>query len=75
MTRFGSALESWEEAQAEAPATLTAVRGGRSDELPEAGSLAELRSIAWWPVLICAGLAIWTGAIYAFLRALTGSLG
>jgi hypothetical protein len=72
MTRFGSALERWDETQAEAPATLTAVTGGRSDEQPEAGSLAELRSIAWWPVLLCAGLAIWTGAIYGFLRLLTG---
>jgi hypothetical protein len=72
VTRFGSALERWDEAQAEAPAALTAVRGGRSGEQPEAGSLAQLRSIAWWPVLICAGLAIWTGAIYALLRALTG---
>lgn len=72
MTRFGSALESWDEAQADAPATLTAVAGGRTGERPAAGPLADLRTIAWWSVLVCAGLAIWTGAIYGFLRLLTG---
>jgi hypothetical protein len=70
MSKFGSALESWDEAKAQAPTTLTAVAGGRISERP---ALAELRSIARWSVLICAGLAIWTGTIYAFLRALTGS--
>lgn len=72
MTRFGSALESWDEAQAETPA-LTAVPGGRTGERPSPSLLAELKSIAWWPVLVCAGLAMWVGTIYAFLRALTGS--
>ena len=71
MSKFGSVLESWDEAQAEAPTTLTAVTGGRSGERP---ALAELRSMAWWPVLICAGLAIWAGIIYAFLRAISGPL-
>ena len=72
MTRSGSAVESWDEAQADAPTTLTAVTGGRSLERPAAGSLAELRTIGSWALLLCAGLAIWTGAIYGFLRLLTG---
>jgi hypothetical protein len=72
MSKFGSVLESWDEAQAEAPTTLTAVTSGRQGERQ---ALAELKAIAWWPVLICAGLAIWTAAIYVFLRALTGSFG
>jgi hypothetical protein len=36
-----------------------------------ARSLRELRAIACWTFLLTAGLAVWIGAIYGFLRLLS----
>jgi hypothetical protein len=54
-------------AAASVPALVTEVQ-------PAARLLPAIRSIACWTLVLGAGLAVWTGAIYGLLRLLTEPL-
>lgn len=52
---------------------LTAIAGEKSGEGAASHPLAQVKVVGWWLVILAAGLAVWTGAFYAFLSQLTGS--
>jgi hypothetical protein len=53
-------------------AHLASIPGGRSGERPAAHAFGELKTIACWSLMLGGGVAVWAGAIYGFLRLLTG---
>lgn len=66
------ATENWNEPEWDGSTTAVSVL---VKEVPAAGrTFPEFGAVARWTLVVCAGLAIWTGAIYGLLRLLTDPL-
>lgn len=66
------ATESWNDPEWDASAS--AAPALVAEVPPAARTFPELRAIARWTLVLGAGVAVWTGAIYGLLRLLTDPL-